>query len=206
MTVDQPSDLLIVGLGNPGPEYAGTRHNVGFECVAELASRLQISIDRRRWKSRVGSGDLPGRPGSRLWLQQPQTMMNLSGAAVAAAARDLRLPPDRIWVVHDELDLPLCRLRIKRGGSAAGHNGIASIIGALGSQDFVRFRVGVGKPPRPRSGAGYVLGRFGKAEKKHLAPLISGVALALQKALEEGLEAAMGLYNRAGSLGCEEAS
>lgn len=204
MKVDSASDLLIVGLGNPGPEYADTRHNVGFRCVEELADRIAVRIDRRRWKSRVGSGELPDRSGSRLWLQLPQTMMNLSGSAVAAAARDLRLPPDRIWVVHDELDLPLCRLRIKRGGSAAGNNGIISIIGALGTPGFIRFRVGVGKPPRPKGGAGYVLSRFGKAEARHLKPVITGVASALEKALSEGLEAAMGVYNRAGSLDCEE--
>lgn len=204
MSPSNASDLLIVGLGNPGPEYDGTRHNVGFACVAELGRRLGVALDRRRWRSRVGSCDMPGGTGGRLWLQQPQTMMNLSGTAVAAAARDLDLPPERIWAVHDELDLPLCRLRIRRDGSPAGHGGVRSIVGALGSQDFIRFRVGVGKPPRAAAGASYVLGRFGRAESKRLEPVIAGVASALEEALQSGLDAAMGVYNRAGSLSCEE--
>jgi PTH1 family peptidyl-tRNA hydrolase len=132
--------------------------------------------------------------------------MNLSGEAVARALRDTKLTPDQLWVVHDELDLPLCRLRIRRGGSGAGHNGVLSIIGALGTPDFVRFRVGIGKPARKGSPAGrsYVLGRFTKAEAARVPAIVDGVADALELALEAGIERAMEKFNRAGSLGCEE--
>jgi peptidyl-tRNA hydrolase, PTH1 family len=191
---------LIVGLGNPGPEYADTRHNLGAECVAVLARRLGGSISRKRWKSLVGYVDPPS--GPRVWLVQPQTYMNLSGQAVAAAVRDLELTPEEVWVVYDEIDLPFCRIRIRRGGSAAGHNGVVSIMSSLRSHQFVRFRIGVGRPDG--DGVRHVLGRFGKREKDTLEQVRNGVADALETALERGVQAAMDKYNRAGSLGCEE--
>ena len=199
---DQP-DLVLVGLGNPGPEYARTRHNLGWACVDAFAGRAGIELGRRRWRSRVGCGVFAGR---RLWLLEPQTYMNVSGRAVFEAARDLDLGPESIWVVHDELDLPLCRLRIKVGGSAAGNNGISSIIATLHRDDFVRFRVGVGKPERrgPGHGVDHVLGRFSRAEEEALPKVIDGVASALETAVTGGLTRAMDLYNQAGSLGCEE--
>jgi len=193
--------LLIVGLGNPDSEYADTRHNLGFACVRELAKRLGVKVDRKRWDSLVGHSEPRG-----VWLVLPQTYMNLSGQAVAKAARDVRVPPQQVWVVYDELDLPLCRMRIRRGGSGAGHNGVLSIISSLGNPDFVRFRVGIGKPARKgsQSGRHYVLGRFTKAESERIPAVIDGVAGALELALEAGVERAMDRYNRAGSLGCEE--
>jgi len=192
---------LIVGLGNPEADYADTRHNLGFACVRELARRMGAKIDRKRWQSLVGRSEARG-----LWFVLPQTYMNLSGEAVAKALRDTGVSLDRVWVVHDELDLPLCRLRIRRGGSGAGHNGVLSIIGALGSPDFVRFRVGIGKPARKGSPAGrsYVLGRFTKAEAARVPSIVEGVADALEVALDAGMERAMDRFNRAGSLGCEE--
>jgi len=192
---------LIVGLGNPESDYADTRHNLGFACVRELARRLDVKVDRKRWQSLVGRSE-----ARRVWFVLPQTYMNLSGEAVAKALRDTKLNPEQLWVVHDELDLPLCRLRIKRGGSGAGHNGVLSIINALGTPDFVRFRVGIGKPARKGSPAGrsYVLGRFTKAEAERLPSIVDGVADALELALEAGMERAMERFNRAGSLGCEE--
>jgi peptidyl-tRNA hydrolase, PTH1 family len=192
--------LLIVGLGNPGPEYAATRHNLGAECVAVLAQRLGVSMTRKRWRSLVGHTDpLPER---RVWLIWPQTFMNLSGQGVAAAVRDLGVKPDAVWAVYDELDLPLCRLRIRIGGSAAGHNGVLSLMSSLKSHDFVRFRIGIGRPDG--DGVRYVLGRFGKRESELLEKIRSGVADALEVALTAGVQAAMEKYNRAGSLGCEE--
>ena len=192
--------LLIVGLGNPGAEYAGTRHNLGAECVDELARRLGVAIDRKRWKSRIGFADI--QDGRRVWLLHPQTYMNLSGQAVAAAAKDLALSPAEVWAVYDEIDLPLCKLRIRRGGSSAGHNGVQSLMSSLKSHQFVRFRVGVG---RPRGhGIDHVLGRFNKRESRDLPTIRAGVADALEVALEKGVQAAMDQYNRAGSLGCEE--
>ena len=194
-------ELLIVGLGNPESEYADTRHNLGFACLHELAKRLGVEVVRKRWQSLVGHSE-----ARRVWLVLPQTYMNLSGPPVAKALRDLSLTSQRLWVVHDELDLPMCRMRIRLGGSGAGHNGVLSIISALGTPDFVRFRVGIGKPTRKGSPAGrhYVLGRFTKNEAARLPNIVDGVADALELALEAGVERAMEKYNRPGALGCEE--
>lgn len=191
---------MIVGLGNPGSEYANTRHNLGIDCVSELASRLEIRLDRRRWRSLVGFADLAA--DRRVWLAWPQTYMNLSGTAVAAAVRDLEIEKTRVWTVYDELDLPLCRLRIRVGGSAAGHNGVQSIMGALRDHEFVRFRVGIGRPTG--DGVSYVLGKFKPNEAEAIESVKRGVADALQTALRLGVPAAMDVYNRAGSLGCPE--
>src|SRR4029077_13594434 len=193
--------LLIVGLGNPEADYADTRHNLGFACVRELARRLGVSVDKKRWQSLVGRSESDG-----LWLVMPQTYMKLSGQAGAKALKDTGLTPQQTWVVYDELDLPLCRMRIRRGGAGAGHTGGLSIITSLGTNDFVRFRVGIGKPARKGSPAGrhYVLGRFTKAEAARLPAIVDGVAGALELALEAGVERAMDRFNRPGSLGCEE--
>jgi len=196
------SDLhLIVGLGNPESEYGDTRHNLGFACARELARRLGVDVNRKRWKSLVGHSEARG-----VWIVLPQTYMNLSGEAVKAAMRDTGVSAPQVWVVHDELDLPLCRMRIQRGRSGAGHNGVISIISALGTKDFARFRVGIGRPSHRSTGVGvrYVLGRFTKAESEKLDKVVSGVADALEVALESGLERAADKYNRGGALGCEE--
>lgn len=197
--MDKEKEHLIVGLGNPESEYADTRHNLGFACVRELARRLEVPLNRKRWQSLVGRSDARG-----LWIVMPQTYMNRSGEAVAKALKDTGLEPEKAWVVYDELDLPLCRMRIRRGGSAAGHNGVRSIVASLGRDDFVRFRVGVGKPGGKGSSAGirHVLGRFTKAESERLPSVVSGVADALELALDAGLEQAMDRYNRTGALGC----
>ena len=202
-TPSDDQDLVLVGLGNPGPEYAHSRHNLGWLCLDAFAGRAGIELSRRRWRSRVGCGAVAGR---RLWLLEPQTFMNLSGRAVFEATRDLGVGPESVWVVHDELDLPFCRMRIRTGGSAAGNNGVRSIIASLHSDAFVRFRVGVGKPERCGSGPGvdHVLGRFSRQEEESLPAVIDGVADALETAVRSGLPRAMDLYNRAGSLGCEE--
>jgi peptidyl-tRNA hydrolase, PTH1 family len=195
------TEHLIVGLGNPESEYADTRHNLGFACVRELARRLDMRVEKKRWQSLVGRSEARG-----LWLVMPQTYMNLSGQAVARAMKDTGIAAPRTWVVYDELDLPLCRMRIRLGGSGAGHNGVSSIMAALGTDEFVRFRVGIGKPPRKGSSSGihYVLGRFTKAEAERLPGVVNGVADALELALEAGVERAMDRYNRPGALGCEE--
>lgn len=192
---------LIVGLGNPETEYEDTRHNLGFACVRELARRLGVQLDRKRWQSLVGRSD-----ATHAWLVLPQTYMNLSGQAVSRALRDIRIPPAQTWVVHDELDLPLCRMRIRQGGSGAGHNGVRSLIESLGTDDFVRFRVGIGKPSTKgrEPGRHYVLGRFTKAEAERVPAIVSGVADALEVALGAGLERAMERFNRPGALGCDE--
>jgi PTH1 family peptidyl-tRNA hydrolase len=201
MEESKQEEHLIVGLGNPEEDYADTRHNLGFACVRELARRFGTPVERKRWQSLVGHSERRG-----VWFVMPQTYMNLSGQAVAKAVRDTSIPPAQTWVVYDELDLPLCRMRLRRGGSDAGHNGVLSIINALGTDDFVRFRVGIGKPARKgsQSGRHYVLGRFTKAESERLPHVITGVADALELAIGAGLERAMDRYNRAGALGCEE--
>jgi PTH1 family peptidyl-tRNA hydrolase len=194
-------ETLIVGLGNPETEYGDTRHNMGFACVRELAHRLGVSVERKRWDSLVGRSEKKG-----VWLVMPQTYMNLSGQAVAKALRDTKLTPAQTWLVYDELDLPLCRMRIRIGGSGAGHNGVKSVISSLGTDAFVRFRVGIGKPSHRgrESGVHYVLGRFTKAEAERLPKIVSGVADALELALERDVERAMDVYNRPNALGCEE--
>jgi len=194
-------EILIVGLGNPESEFADTRHNLGFACERELARRLGTPIEKKRWQSLVGRSDARG-----VWFVLPQTYMNLSGQAVAKALKDTGLTPEQTWVVYDELDLPMCRMRIRRGGSGAGHNGVLSIIDSLGTDGFMRFRVGIGKPARKGSASGvhYVLGRFTKAEAERVPMVIKGVADALELALDTGIERAMDRYNRAGALGCEE--
>jgi PTH1 family peptidyl-tRNA hydrolase len=194
-------ERLIVGLGNPESDYGDTRHNMGFACVQELARRWGVGVDRKRWQSLVGRSEAKG-----VWLVMPQTYMNLSGEAVAKALRDTKLTPAQTWLVYDELDLPLCRMRIRRGGSGAGHNGVKSVISSLGTDDFVRFRVGIGKPASKgkESGVRYVLGRFTKAEAERLPKVINGVADALELAIEAGVERAMDRFNRPGALGCEE--
>jgi len=199
--MENSNQQLIVGLGNPESDYGDTRHNLGFACAQELARRLGVDIKRKRWKSLVGRSEARG-----VWIVLPQTYMNLSGEAVKAAMRDTGVAASQVWVVHDELDLPLCRLRIQRGRSGAGHNGVLSIISALGTKDFARFRVGIGRPSHRSSDVGvrYVLGRFTKAESEKLEKVVSGVVDALELALESGLERAADKYNRAGALGCEE--
>ena len=199
--MNENRERLIVGLGNPESDYADTRHNMGFACVRELARRLGVKVDRKRWRSLVGRSDERG-----VWFVLPQTYMNLSGDAVARALKDTGLSAAETWVVYDELDLPLCRMRVRRGGSGAGHNGVGSLIASLGTDDFLRFRVGIGKQARKGSPAGrsYVLGRFTKAEAERLPHVVSGVADALELALDAGVERAMDRYNRPGSLGCEE--
>src|ERR1700694_1892483 len=169
--VEAGGERLIVGLGNPEADYADTRHNLGFACVRELASRLDVPADRKRWQSLVGHSKARG-----VWLMLPQTFMNLSGEAVAKAVKDIGVTPRQIWVVYHGPELPLCRMRIKKGGTAAGHNGIKSLISSLGTDEFVRFRVGIGKTSTKgsRPGVHYVLGRFTKAEAERVPKVIDG--------------------------------
>ncbi len=194
---------LIVGLGNPESEYADTRHNLGVECVRALAARWDLKINRRRWDSLTAHSADRG-----AWFVLPQTYMNESGRAVAKALRDTGIEPADIWLVHDELDLPFCQMRISHARSAAGHNGVRSVIDQVHTKDFVRFRVGVGKPARRGSGAGraYVLGGFSASEAKHIAAVVGGVADAIELTYASGIERAMERYNRAGALECEEPS
>jgi peptidyl-tRNA hydrolase, PTH1 family len=148
---------LIVGLGNPGPEYAATRHNAGFWLVELLAQRLQVDLRREsRYHGFVAQARLAGAEGG-LWLLEPETFMNRSGQAVVALAGFYRIPPDQILVLHDELDLPPGVLRLKFGGGLGGHNGLKDIAAHLGTQDFWRLRIGIGHPGERNEVVGFVL-------------------------------------------------
>jgi PTH1 family peptidyl-tRNA hydrolase len=182
---------VIVGLGNPGPEYSGSRHNVGFQCVRWLAKKHGLSFDGSRAHARIAQGTILGKP---VVLARPQTFMNLSGQAVNGLLQWLRLTPGDIVVIHDDLDLPLGRLRLRPGGSAGGHRGIRSIIDSLGSQDFARLRVGIGRP-EGNDAVDYVLGDFNAAERQVMAQSYARAAEAVECILTQGLEVAMNRFN-----------
>ena len=184
-------DLLVVGLGNPGREYAGHRHNVGWMVVDELARRHGGS-----WKSKFSGRIADIRvDGHRVGLLKPETYMNESGRAVAAAARFYKVDPDAILVVHDEIDLEHGRLQARRGGGLAGHNGLRSVASHLRTPDFLRLRVGVGRPARgdPRSPADYVLSDFEPEEDADA--LVAHAADAVEMLDAEGLERAQAKFN-----------
>jgi PTH1 family peptidyl-tRNA hydrolase len=172
--------LLLVGLGNPGAGYAGHRHNIGFMAVDEIVRRHGFGPWRRRFQARVAEGTLglPGGGTEKVLAVEPQGYMNLSGQAVGEAASYFKLPPDRVLVFHDELDLPPGRLRVKRGGGAGGHNGLRSIDAHLG-QDYWRVRLGIGHPGAKELVHGYVLHDFAKADRGWLEPLLEACAEAL---------------------------
>lgn len=156
-----PVDWLVVGLGNPGAEYAGSPHNVGFEIASELASRWGLPKAKSRYRGVVSEGRT-GPGGPRVAVLQPQTYMNEAGASVGPARGAFGVPLERVLVIHDEIDLPFGEIRVRTGGGLAGHNGLKSVKHGLGSGDFARVRVGVGRPATtdPDQVAAYVLGRF----------------------------------------------
>lgn len=189
-----PADLLVVGLGNPGVEYANTRHNMGADVVAYLADRHGGRL--KVGKERAMSCEV--RIGARLVaLAFPQTFYNESGAAAAALARRHGIEdPHQLVVVHDEMDLPPGKLKVKLGGGLAGNKGLKSIKAHLGTDDFVRVRVGIGKPPGTQQGVDHVLRRPGKAERADLDVAMVDAADAVEMILAEGVEAAMTRYNQ----------
>jgi PTH1 family peptidyl-tRNA hydrolase len=184
-------DLLVAGLGNPGREYARTRHNVGWMVVDELASRLNGSF-RSKFSGRLAEVRLDG---SRLALLEPETYMNESGRSIAAAARFFKVPPEAVLVVHDDVDLEEGRLQVRLGGGLAGHNGLRSIAQALSTQDFLRLRIGVGRPARGdrRPVADYVLSPFGP--ETDVETLVGRAADAAELIAREGLVAAQQRFN-----------
>ncbi len=185
---------LIVGLGNPGQQYQSTRHNCGFDVVEVLARRWGIPLrEERRFQAHYGEGPTPmGK--QRLLL--PQTYMNRSGQAVRATVDWFKLDPERVLVIYDDMDLPLGRIRLRQEGSAGGHNGMRSIIEYLGSQQFPRLRVGVGKP---KSGSeavvGHVLGGFSPAEQPCIQQVLKTAADCIETILKQDLARAMNHYN-----------
>ncbi len=183
---------LVVGLGNPGPKYAATRHNAGFFVLDLLAERVGGRFKAHRSRADVVEGRLAA---SAVVLAKPRSYMNESGGPIVAAARFYKVPVERVVVVHDELDLPFGSLRLKRGGGDGGHNGLRSATAALGSKEYARVRFGIGRPPGRQDPADYVLREFGSAERKELAYLVDRAADAVEALLADGLEAAQNTYN-----------
>jgi len=196
---------LVVGLGNPGAEYAGNRHNVGAMVLDELARRTGVVLRSgggmlsRRPKAAVAEariGVLPGGvPGPRVVLAKPSTFMNVSGGPVSALAQYHDVPAERVVMVHDDLDIPFGDIKLKIGGGEGGHNGLRDTTKALGTKDYVRVRVGVGRPPGRMEAADYVLRDFTAAERKDLAWLVDAAADAVEMVVTEGLEKAQLKYH-----------
>ena len=183
---------LVVGLGNPGREYAGNRHNVGFEVVAELAARAKAPPLREKFGAEIGEATIRG---ERVLLCKPMEFMNVSGQSVARVAKFWKIAPESIIVVHDDLDLPFGRLKLGAGGGHGGQNGVRSVIADLGSADFLRVRFGIGRPGAGGDAANYVLADFSRAEQKDLPELRSDAADAVEEILANGLPAAMNRFN-----------
>lgn len=185
---------VVVGLGNPGPAYAGNRHNVGQMVLDELASRHGGSFTSHRSRCRVADvrlGTGPGGvPGPRVVLAKPTSYMNVSGGPVASLVSWLDVPVDRVVVVHDELDIPFAQVRLKAGGGEGGHNGLRSISSALGDKGYVRVRVGIGRPPGRQDPADFVLKDFSSVERKELPWLVDAAADAVETVVHQGLLAA----------------
>lgn len=186
-------EWLVAGLGNPGMQYEGTRHNAGFAALDHLAAKYGVAIDRAKFKALCGQANIAGK---RVLLLKPQTFMNLSGEAVAAAAHFYKLPVTRILVLFDDISLPVGRLRVRRKGSAGGHNGIKSIIEQCGSSDFPRVKIGVGNKPRPDYDlAKWVLGRMAETDRPTFAEALDHAVGAVEELLQNGTGSAMNIYN-----------
>ncbi len=190
---------LIVGLGNPGRGYANNRHNVGFVCLNHFAKTQGIRFDRKQGKARIGIGKVAG---SKVVLARPQTYMNLSGQSVSRLIKKFNINLNDLLVIHDDLDLPLGKIRIRHGSSSGGHKGIDSIISSLGNQDFSRLRVGIGRPTTEDFAetseadiVAYVLSNFTSEEKQIVVQVIPRVSEAIYCLLSQGLAVAMNKYN-----------
>ena len=184
---------LIVGLGNPGPEYAKTRHNVGFRCLDLLAEKLGVRVDKAKFQGLYGQTDYHG---NRLYLLKPLTYMNLSGRSVLQLSAFFQVPPQRIIVLFDDISLEPGRLRVRPNGSAGGHNGIKSIIAELGSQEFPRVKLGVGAKPHPDFDlAAWVLSTFSAQEEKALSVSLENGAQAALTIIDQGTAAADNNFN-----------
>ena len=178
---------LVVGLGNPGARYAGNRHNVGAHVVAELAARGGVALSAHKGGLRAARVHLPGPGGTPAVLAVPTSYMNVSGPPVREIATFYKVPAERVLVVHDELDIDFGRVRLKRGGGEGGHNGLRSVTASLGTKDYLRVRVGIGRPPGRMDAADYVLRDFGTVERKELPFLLDTAADAVESLVTVGL-------------------
>ena len=187
------AEWLVVGLGNPGEKYENTRHNVGFLTVDELAERARVPVQRLKHRALTNTLEV----GSvKVLLMKPVTYMNLSGEAVGEAARFYKIPPERVLVISDDVSLPVGKLRIRKGGSAGGHNGLKSIIQHLGTDQFPRIKVGVGQKPHPDYDmADWVLGKFQGEDRKTMDVAVKRAADAVECFLREGPDKTMSRFN-----------
>jgi PTH1 family peptidyl-tRNA hydrolase len=197
VTADLPGageQVLLVGLGNPGPRYAGNRHNVGFMVLDELAARIGGRFKAHKGGAEVLEGRLADR---RVVLAKPRSFMNLSGGPVSATAKFYKIPPSGVVVVHDELDLPFGGLKLKLGGGDNGHNGLRSITKSLGTKDYYRVRFGIGRPPGRMDPADFVLKDFSAVERKELPFEVDRCADAAEALIGKGLTAAQNAFHAA---------
>lgn len=185
--------FMIAGLGNPGKEYDKTRHNVGFAAIDVLADRYSISVREKKHRALCGKGMIEG---EKVILVKPQTYMNLSGESIRAVRDFYRLEYEEIIVIFDDISLPPGQLRVRRGGSAGGHNGIKSIIAHLGTQEFPRIKVGIGMKPTEMDLAAYVLSRFSQHEQRLMDEAFRDAGAAAVTIMAEGVERAMNVFNR----------
>lgn len=185
-------ELLVVGLGNPGEEYRHTPHNLGFLVIDRLAELHAIRVTRKENMSLVGMGGIQGK---QVALAQPQTFMNVNGPAVKGLLERYELQPSQLVVVYDELALPWGQLRIRKKGSSAGHNGIKSLLSSLGTEQFLRLRIGI-HPGHPIESVKFVLGQFRRSQMQEVADTVHRAAEAVETIIAEGAEKAMATYNR----------
>lgn len=184
---------LIVGLGNPGPKYAGTRHNAGFEVIVCLAQRHGIRVSMNSHQSLIGRGKIAGQD---VYLQQPLTFMNLSGSAVNSAVKAFGIFPTDLLVISDDLDLPLGTIRLRASGGSGGQKGLKSIIGCLGSEDFARLRIGIGRPPEGLAVEDYVLTKWSQSERSIFERVVVSAVEAVEAYVSLGVTEAASRYNK----------
>lgn len=184
--------ILIAGLGNPGKEYAGTRHNIGFGVITRLSDQYNIAIKSKEHKAICGKGMIHG---TKVILAQPQTYMNLSGESIRSLADYYKIDPEDIIIVYDDISLDVGNIRVRGKGSAGGHNGMKSIIEHLGTNEFPRVKVGVGDKPKGGDLANYVLGHFSKEDEKKMSDVLDMAADAAVCIMENGVDKAMNDYN-----------
>jgi PTH1 family peptidyl-tRNA hydrolase len=191
---------IILGIGNPGKQYESTRHNLGYRCIDKLSSLYHIDVKKKLCQSLTGTGIIGN---ENVVLAKPQTYVNLTGEATLCLLKKYKLSPDNLIVIHDDLDLPAGRLRIKQGGSSGGHRGIQSIIDILGDKDFIRIKIGISHPElnngdenRQKDIVDYVLGMLSDEEERLIAPALENACKAIYDIIEVGLVAAMNRYNR----------
>ncbi|WP_178040588.1 aminoacyl-tRNA hydrolase [Frisingicoccus sp.] len=183
---------LIAGLGNPSKTYEGTRHNVGFSMIDVIGNKFDIDVTTKKHKALVGRGVIDG---MRVILAKPQTYMNLSGESIREIADFYKIEPENIIIIYDDISLDVGQLRIRKKGSAGGHNGVKNIIAHLGTQEFPRIKVGIGNKPEGWDLADYVLSRYSKAEQEALEEAAEGVVGALKLMLADDIDGAMNRYN-----------